>query len=44
MASALFVVAAIEGALGAIIVGIARSKQKERHLAALVPERGCSRL
>lgn len=35
MASALFVVAAIEGALGAIVVGVVRSRQKERHPAAL---------
>lgn len=34
MASALFVVAAIEGAFGAIIVGVVRSRQKERRPAA----------
>ncbi|HEY6645126.1 MAG TPA: hypothetical protein VIZ63_23555 [Povalibacter sp.] len=35
MASALFVLAAIEGALGAIIVGVVRSRQKEGHPTAL---------
>lgn len=35
MASALFVVAAIEGALGAIAVGAVRSRQKEKHPVAL---------
>jgi hypothetical protein len=35
MASALFVVAALEGAFGAIIVGLGRSKQKARHSTVL---------
>ena len=35
MASALFVMAAIEGALGAIIVGVVRSRQKVSHPTVL---------
>lgn len=34
MASALFVVAAVEGAFGAIMVGVVRGRQRENHLTA----------
>jgi hypothetical protein len=35
IASALFVVAALEGAFGAIVVGLVRSRQKASHPTAL---------
>lgn len=33
MASALFVVAALEGVFGAIVVGVAKGRQKQNHAA-----------
>lgn len=35
MASALFVIAVLEGALGAIVVGMVRSRQKASHQTAI---------
>jgi hypothetical protein len=35
MASALFVVAALEGVVGAVVVGVVSGRQKENHPSAL---------